>query len=265
MAMEPGSSPSAEALLRHAGFVRGIARGMLEDRHAAEDVVQDTLLATVHKPPKDTGRLRAWMAVVARNLSLRTRRGGRRRSRRERAAARPERLPDTADVAAELELQRRVVAEVERLEEPYRSTVVHRFFHGWTTREIASAEGVSKKAVESRITRALARLRARLQRSNPAGLVVALAALAWPRRAHAGKEATAVATGGAVTMGIKGKTTAIAALLLLAVGSVVGIGWVGADGATSTHADQARAERLEPQRTTETDEPPARCLDQILR
>ncbi len=208
-----------DTLLRHAGFVRAIARGLLP-ADEADDVVQDTMLAAWRRPPGDPSRARAWLGAVARRLSLKRRRGDRRRDARERGAARTEALPSVADVAGQLEIQRRVVEAVAALEEPYRSTVVHRFFHGRSVAEIAAALGVPGKTVESRLTRALAMLRARLD-AGPGGRrawSVALLPLAWPR--------SGVGMFGGLAMAAKTKAVLAAAVLVAALG-VWGSGYLG--------------------------------------
>jgi len=98
------------------------------------------------------------------------------------------------------------------LSEPYRSTIVHRFFHGHTPNEIAAAAGVPLKTVESRITRALRKLRTRLDHvhGDRRAWCAALAPLVWPRKAVA---ATAVA---GVLVATKLKLAAVAAAILIA-------------------------------------------------
>lgn len=203
-------------LLRHAGFVRAIARGLLS-ADEAEDIVQDTMLAGWQRPPGDPSRARAWLGAVARRLSLKRLRGDRRREVRERCAARPEALPSVSEVAGQLEVQRRVVEAVVALEEPHRSTVVHRFFHERSVAEIAEALGLPRKTVESRLTRALAILRARLD-GVPGGRrawSVALLPFAWPRSEVGG------IVGGMV---MAAKTKSLVAVALL---GLLGLGVVG--------------------------------------
>ncbi|HKE02084.1 MAG TPA: sigma factor, partial [Planctomycetota bacterium] len=67
-----------DALLTHRAFVRAIARGLL-DEHLADDVAQDAWLAVRDRAPRARGSLRAWIAAIARNLSLQTLRERRRR------------------------------------------------------------------------------------------------------------------------------------------------------------------------------------------
>ena len=130
------ATPRAELLLEHADFIRALARGLLNDDHAADDVVQETLVAALEADERPRN-LRAWLGVVARNLALTARRGRRRRAARERRAASREALPSVDEGVARLELQRRVVDEVLALDEPYRGVIVHRFFYGLSLKEIA--------------------------------------------------------------------------------------------------------------------------------
>ena len=89
MMNEPMIDASAKALMEHAGFVRALARSILFDQDAAEDVTQEALLAALKRGGLGKLSLRAWLGRVARNLSLRENRGvGRRRRREQRSAYR---------------------------------------------------------------------------------------------------------------------------------------------------------------------------------
>ncbi len=148
-----------EALFEHVGFLRGLARSLLFDDAEADDVVQDTLAVALVQPPRHPSRLRAFLAGVTRNLAYKTRRSESRRRQRERAAALPESLASTASVAERIEVQRRVVNAVDQLPEPYRTTIVHRFFDDRPPREIARVMDVPVKTVDTRLRRALQKLR----------------------------------------------------------------------------------------------------------
>lgn len=153
---------SPDLLLEHSAFLHGLARRLLMDEQQAEDVVQDAYLAVLQRPPPSRVRLRAWLAVVTRNLALRRRRGEGRRQRREKQVARPDGTSATADVAARVEAQRRIAEAVASLDEPGRSAIVWRYFDGLPPREIALREGVSVRTIESRLRRAREALRAKL-------------------------------------------------------------------------------------------------------
>jgi protocatechuate 3,4-dioxygenase beta subunit len=63
-------------------------------------------------------------------------------------------------------LQRELVSAVLELDEPYRTTILLRFFEDLPQREIARRMQTTSATVNSRITRALARLRARMSRGR---------------------------------------------------------------------------------------------------
>ena len=65
---------AAEDLLKHAAFVRALARSLLLDPHAADDVVQETWLRALEAPPRHAGNLRGWLSrVVSRQVFKRAR------------------------------------------------------------------------------------------------------------------------------------------------------------------------------------------------
>ena len=80
--MSPLSEIPAEVLLGHATSLRRLARGLLADEHAVEDVLQDTWVAALERPPASQGSLGGWLHHVTRALALKRRRSeGRRRGR----------------------------------------------------------------------------------------------------------------------------------------------------------------------------------------
>ena len=164
--MTPRQPPTAELLEEHSAFLRNLARGLVQDEQRAEDVVQETYLAALAKPPSQNAGLRAWLAAVTRNLALRTRRQEGRLTRRERAAAYPEGLPSIADVSARLEIQRRIADAVGELKEPGRSAVVLRYFDGLKPSVIAKREGVPVRTIETRLRRAREKLRYELDKAH---------------------------------------------------------------------------------------------------
>jgi len=205
----------SDLLLAHSGFLRDLARGVLMDEAAAEDVVQETWIVALERPPGTRAALRGWLATVARNLALRRLRGEGRRMARERASARPE----AEEVQGREQILRSVVDAVLALEEPYRTTVLLRYFEGLPPREIARRQGVPVTTVKSRLKRGHDRLRTSLRGEfggEDRAWCSALAALAGLRdcASSTGFSAwTAAALAGALAMGLKAKV-GIAALLL---------------------------------------------------
>jgi len=158
------STLSPEMLIGQADFVGALSRSLLADPHAADDVAQETLLAALEAPPAEAGALRGWLARVARNFALQRGRGERRRTAREHGAARPERIPSTADVLERESARAAVVRAVLELDEPYRTAILLRFYEGRAPREIAELLELPIDTVHTRTKRALAMLRARLDR-----------------------------------------------------------------------------------------------------
>jgi len=155
---------SEKRLLEHAEYLRRLVRGIVLDQNRVDDVVQETYLRALSRPPGHSQNLRGWLATVARNLAFRLQRDASRRTRREERAGRPDREPSTSDVAARVEAQKRIADAVNELEEPYRTVVVHRYLDGLSPSEIARRLDVPVKTVKTRLHRGLERLRGRLDR-----------------------------------------------------------------------------------------------------
>src|SRR5262245_57075413 len=151
-----------DALLRHRGWVRALARRLVADPNAADDVEQETWLEAMRHPPRDASSPRGWLAAVVRNAARKFGRSASRRARHETAAAAREPQRPADDLVAEAEVGKRLVEFVLALDEPYRSTVLVRHFEGLDTAEIARRAGVSVETVRTRLKRATAQLRARM-------------------------------------------------------------------------------------------------------
>jgi RNA polymerase sigma-70 factor (ECF subfamily) len=154
----------AKELLKHADFLRALVRGLVLDQNRVDDVVQETYLRALDRPPAHARNVRGWLATVARNLAFRLQRDATRRARREERAGRPDRQPPAGDVAARVEIQRRIAEAVDALDEPYRAAIVYRYLDGLAPREIAARLGVPIKTVKTRLHRGLERLRGQLDR-----------------------------------------------------------------------------------------------------
>ncbi len=150
---------SIEALLAEREWVRNLAASLVADPNRADDVAQDAWLAAVTRPPDDGSSPRGWLGAVVRNWAKRGYRGEGRRRLREMAVARPEAMPSAAEMVARAEAHRHVVDAVIGLAEPYRSTVLARFFEDMPPREIARRMEVPVETVRTRLKRGLAQLR----------------------------------------------------------------------------------------------------------
>ncbi|MBL8841156.1 MAG: sigma-70 family RNA polymerase sigma factor [Planctomycetes bacterium] len=154
-----------EETLRQNGWVRRLARALVRDAARADDVVQEATVAAwraggganaAASPP-----IGWWRGAIRQLAALEWRRAAR-SARRERVAARAEALPATVDVAAQFERHCEVVEALGALAEPDREVLLLRFYEGLPPRAVAARLGLPVRTVESRIVRALEKLRAAL-------------------------------------------------------------------------------------------------------
>ena len=155
-------SYSRDPLLEHAAWVRKLARELVRDPGAADDLAQETWLAFLHARPDEDRPLRPWLGRVLRNaaaLRARRRAGS---ELRERESARAEGVPSSLELVERAEEQRRLADMVLELDEPYRGVLLLRYYEGLGPSEIARAQGVPAATVRTQLHRGLARLRERL-------------------------------------------------------------------------------------------------------
>ena len=57
-----------DVLLRHAGFLRSLARDLVGDAASSEDAVQEVWLRALQNPPRHDSNLRGWLRVLLLNL-----------------------------------------------------------------------------------------------------------------------------------------------------------------------------------------------------
>jgi RNA polymerase sigma factor (sigma-70 family) len=148
----------ATSLLEHRDFVLCIARALLRDESDAEDAVQDTYLAAMESAPPKTGRTRAWLGGITRNIARNRQRADARRQAREKRVARPERT--AAESSEKLRWQQRVVEAVLELDPKYRDPLVLRFYEDMPPREVAERLDIPVNTVRTRNRRAIEQLRA---------------------------------------------------------------------------------------------------------
>lgn len=165
--MEPTPRTTFDALLEESGWARRLARSLVRDAHAADDLVQRAWLAALRQPPRDGTQPRRWLASVLRNLARSDARETGRRRARESDVARPAAIqPEVDDVEERIALQERLLRAVRELPEPSRSTVWARYGEGLAPREIARRDTVPIKTVRTRLARGLEMLRARFDREH---------------------------------------------------------------------------------------------------
>ncbi|HVG94538.1 MAG TPA: sigma-70 family RNA polymerase sigma factor, partial [Planctomycetota bacterium] len=250
--MRRDAEPALDDVLAHADFVRGVARAVLGGDDRVEDVVQDTWLVAARQRPRRASALRAWLAVVARNLAYRVLRGSKRRALRERKAARTEGLPDAAEIAEREEVRSRLVAALLALEEPYRSALLLRYYEDLSVPEVALRLGVPLETARTRLRRGLDRLRERLGARRP-DTRRSLAVLVVPSAIRSGPSSWPALLG--VVAVKKALAVAVAVLLLVALGWTVLGPWLTREQAPETAPSQAAV--LDPRDATPTLAAPA--------
>lgn len=172
---EAGEAAFAALVDRHAGPLTRIARRVLVDPHASEDVVQATFLVLARSASSIRIRARAgpWLRGVAIRLALRERvrraRIGRaeRRAARERSEVRPASMPDPDGPA--------LLAEVGRLDARWREPILLCDVLGLTQKEAAEQLGWPLGTLKVRHMRGRTKLADRLKRRGfgpPAAAVV---------------------------------------------------------------------------------------------
>jgi len=255
MGMKAESAADLATLLAQAGWLRRFARALLGDPTAAEDLAQETMLSALSRPASGGGR--AWLATVARNLAVDRFRGNARRQRREQAAhaddASAGRVASPEDLVGDAQIHRHVAEAVARLAEPFRQTVVLRFYEGLSAAEIARRLGAPEGTIRWRLKEALDRVRAELDvryRNDRSAWRAALAPLLPAPRADAPpsprsgsslarKPATAAATSPMIALVAMG-------VLAMAISAVVVGRALGPHAGTAFHPV--------PSRPTPTDE-----------
>lgn len=151
-----------ERLLEHRAWVRTLARALVRDDSRADDIEQETWLAAMRSPPRHAGSLRGWLSQLVRHRAADLRRGESRRALRESEAIPLRETPEPVESVGTIEEHRRVVTSVLSLSEPYRSTVVLRFYDGLSLPQIAVRMDAPLETVRTRLRRALSQLREHL-------------------------------------------------------------------------------------------------------
>jgi RNA polymerase sigma factor (sigma-70 family) len=240
-----GPSLPHASLIEQQAFLRRLARSLVADAHRAEDLAQDATLAALENAPSNASSLRGWLARVMRNRAINLGQSEERRRAREQAAVHrePSRSPD--ELEAHFQVQRRVMEAVDRLDEPYRTAILLRYYRDLTPTAIAAQLGVPVATVKSRLARALAQLREQLDDGETRGTHAWVAVLtAGLGELHRPAAATALAAGG-VAMGVKIALSAAAGCGAL----VLGGWWLLRPEATPDErliADGASAQALQP-------------------
>lgn len=150
-----------ERLLAHREWVRHVARAMVRDENDADDLEGEMWLDALRRPLRSGRSLRGWIYTALRRDRVDGRRSEGARARRERAVAREDAFPSAGELVAKADAHRQVVVAVMELAEPYRTTILYRFFEDLPPSRIAERLGIPVETVRTRLKRAIAQLRER--------------------------------------------------------------------------------------------------------
>lgn len=157
----------AEAYRRHAGAVHALARRVLLDDAAAQEVVQEVFIRLWNLPERfdaQRGSLRSFLLAQAHGRAVDILRSETSRKKREERDART-----TAESGYDLEREVWDMAVAERVKQAVgllpaeeRRSIELAYFGGHTYREVAAVLGQPEGTVKSRIRSGLRRLRSHL-------------------------------------------------------------------------------------------------------
>lgn len=207
-----------------------MARQLALEPGVVEDAVQETWIAAHRSPPKKDCPFEPWLMRVLQNAVAQALRSKRRWQRRAEGAAKPEAQCSTADVSERLELQRNIVEAVSELPQDLRVTIALRFFEGRSSVEIGEAMGVPNSTVRSRVARALALLRDRLDRDYGGDRAPWATLLLTPSLAGSRPTKLAVPTSSKAI-----PPPAASTLALVGIATVVTVSWAVSGSAHGVH------------------------------
>lgn len=145
--------------------LRALAGHLVSDPEQAEEALQETYLSALDARPDEDRGTQGWLRRILRSKARQVARREARRRRLEHGLP-----PGLSDPGSERDGERKraflrqLAHELERLREPYRSTLRERFRAGVAPPELARREGVPVRTIHTRISRGLALLREALER-----------------------------------------------------------------------------------------------------
>jgi RNA polymerase sigma-70 factor (ECF subfamily) len=154
----------------HGAALIAYAARLTGDRHAAEDVVQETLVrAWRHQEAllNRSGSIRGWLLTVTRNIVIDQARA--RAVRPAEVVVHPSNEPTSSDPSDEVVDTMAMTGLLAELPDDHRQVLVELYYRGRTMSEAAAALGIPAGTVKSRSYHALRTLRRRLDPATIAG------------------------------------------------------------------------------------------------
>ncbi len=165
--MSDSAAATLDDLLAHASWARRLAYRLVRDEAAADDLVQEAWEVALRTRPEAGRPVRPWLGTVLRNLfRMKWREQTRRQTREQATEAQSARIAERPlhgdELLVQLEQQKLLGDLVLALEEPFRTTVLLRFYAGLSGADIAAQQQVPAGTVRWRLKEGLTRLRAAL-------------------------------------------------------------------------------------------------------
>lgn len=220
-------------------FLRRLARVLLRDEHAAEDLVQETMLSAVRTFSSSGQRaavpqsLRSWLGTALRRKSVdEMRRQGRSCIELQGSLGAPGKDGSVADAAppdeivTRLEQQRLLHGALARLSPDEQAAIVLRFQEELSIAQISARTGAPVPTIKSRLERGLQKVRADLERKDDWRAALGVLLLPPGSAAHRSTAAFTSATT-SLWMNTTVKTTLA---VVVAFSLVLGAVWVTGGG-----------------------------------
>ena len=155
---------------QYSSFVFGLARRVIGDRRAAEDVTQDVFLhlweRADHFDP-DRGGLRTWLGTLAHRRAVdHVRREEARRRRTAKVGNQASVAPDVEEMAVAIVTAERVRSALDELPPEQREAIQLAYFEGKTYCEVAVELGIPEGTAKSRMRLGLAKIADALEREG---------------------------------------------------------------------------------------------------
>lgn len=155
-----------DEILQHRTWLYHLARSLVHNQATAEDLVQETCETALRQREHTSQNipLAPWLAGVLRNIARMHHRGELRRKRREQTYGKDTSLrPSPEHLLERVQAEHTLAEAVLALAEPYRTTILLRFFEGMSAADIARRQGIPAGTVRWRQKHALAMLRRALR------------------------------------------------------------------------------------------------------